>query len=256
MASSNAAALVASAELRVLEFEHFGTAFMKRHRLLPDAFMQMAIQLAWAKLHGTPVSTYETAHTRLFYHGRTETIRSCSEESVAFCRAMTTATVSDKERVDALRAALDAHKDFTRAALTGEGVDRHLMGLYILARMSGMDPLPALFTDKGFLRSKEWTLSTSNISLSSSPMFGGFSSVSTNGYGVCYTLREGSLKASIAACTKSTNGTSALRFRDALASALVDMQRACATRSILYVADAVPSKPAAAAAPAASESKL
>lgn len=31
----------------------------------------------------------ESGHTRLFYHGRTETIRSCTEESVAFCKIMT-----------------------------------------------------------------------------------------------------------------------------------------------------------------------
>lgn len=34
---------------------------------------QMAIQLAHWRLHKEAVATYETAHTRLFYHGRTET---------------------------------------------------------------------------------------------------------------------------------------------------------------------------------------
>ena len=40
-------------------------------------------------LHGNrPAPVYETATTRLFYHGRTETLRACTTESVEFCRAM------------------------------------------------------------------------------------------------------------------------------------------------------------------------
>ena len=35
-----------------------------------------------------PAPVYETATTRLFYHGRTETLRACTTESVQFCRAM------------------------------------------------------------------------------------------------------------------------------------------------------------------------
>ena len=32
--------------------------------------------------------TYETATTRHFYHGRTETVRSCTEEAINFAKAL------------------------------------------------------------------------------------------------------------------------------------------------------------------------
>jgi len=47
----------------------------------PDAFIQMAMQLAWYKACGEFTATYETVLTRMFKHGRTETLRSFSRES-------------------------------------------------------------------------------------------------------------------------------------------------------------------------------
>lgn len=140
----------------------------------------------------------ESGHTRLFYHGRTETIRSCSEESVAFCRAMTdpNAAVSklpnphfsgavtltpgplflpvrqDGDRFKALKTAVKRQREIVRDALLGQGIDRHLMGLYILSEMQGLRPRPAFFTDRGYVESSRYVLSTSNIG--SSPVWGGF----------------------------------------------------------------------------------
>jgi hypothetical protein len=48
----------------------------------------MAIQLAMWRTHGHFGATYETGHVRAFYHGRTDTIRTLSPQSVAFVRAM------------------------------------------------------------------------------------------------------------------------------------------------------------------------
>lgn len=36
----------------------------------------------------SPGCCYETAMTRRFYHGRTETIRSCTVEAVEWCKSM------------------------------------------------------------------------------------------------------------------------------------------------------------------------
>jgi hypothetical protein len=46
----------------------------------------MAIQLARWRLHHDSVATYESAMTRQFQKGRTETIRVCSREAAAFVR--------------------------------------------------------------------------------------------------------------------------------------------------------------------------
>ena len=80
--------LIDSCENIVHLFPTHGKGFIKKHEMSPDAYVQMALQLAHFKLHGESVLTYESAHTRQFLHGRTETVRSCSNEAVAFVRAM------------------------------------------------------------------------------------------------------------------------------------------------------------------------
>ncbi|KAA0174341.1 hypothetical protein FNF27_04133 [Cafeteria roenbergensis] len=246
LASANGYQLARSIDLRLLLWPHFGKGLMKRHRLVPDFFVQMAIQLAYRRLHGRCVATYETAHTRLFYHGRTETIRVCSTESVAFCEAMLDEDATDGARFEALKAAIQAHLAFTRDCLMGQGIDRHMMGLYILANMQGLDPMPSVFTDRGIKTAGRYTLSTSNISMKGSPLFGGFSPMYEDGYGVCYGIQEESLKFSIAA-NKSCKDTSASDLRESLARSLLDMQRVLLSRNTIYLG--APASADAASAP-------
>lgn len=67
-------------------FEDYGTDWIKSvAKLPPDAFYQMTIQLAYHRIHGKVVPTYETASTRQFLHGRTDTIRTCSVQSKRLC---------------------------------------------------------------------------------------------------------------------------------------------------------------------------
>lgn len=64
-------------------------------------------------MHKVPGAHYESAALRKFIHGRTETIRSCSNESIAFAKIMLNSSKSAEEKVKALRAAVDAHKKYT-----------------------------------------------------------------------------------------------------------------------------------------------
>lgn len=57
-------------------------------KVSPDSFIQQALQLAWYKDQGYASATYESASTRGFLHGRTETIRSVTTDSRAFVKAM------------------------------------------------------------------------------------------------------------------------------------------------------------------------
>lgn len=165
----------------------------------------------------------------------------------------------DKDRFDNLKKAITTHSGLARDALSGKGIDRHLMGLNILSEMSGIKPRPALFTDKGYLVGKKYRLSTSNISLGDSPIFGGFTAMYDDGYGVCYGLMDGSMKfsiASIAVCAahrcelacgvlechgcaapspQTCKATSSSSFRDGLQQSLIDMQRLCLTRNVVDV---------------------
>lgn len=61
---------------------------MKKCRLSPDAYIQMALQLAYYRDAGRFSLTYEASMTRLFREGRTETVRPCTIESADWVKAM------------------------------------------------------------------------------------------------------------------------------------------------------------------------
>jgi hypothetical protein len=68
---------------------------LKQARVSPDGFLQMSFQLAYARVYGgRTVSTYESASTAAFKHGRTECIRSASNDSAAFTKVFMTRTSS------------------------------------------------------------------------------------------------------------------------------------------------------------------
>ena len=71
-----------------------------------------------ARIHGEPAATYESAATRKFQRGRTETIRSCSAESLAFCRAMLEPHAAPTAKIEALKNAINAHKEYARDVST------------------------------------------------------------------------------------------------------------------------------------------
>ena len=86
-AEHNATQLIDDLDSVLLHYSQYGSAFMKQAKVSPDAWLQMAYQLAYYRHYGTPCPTYESASTRKFIAGRTETVRSCSVESVQFTQA-------------------------------------------------------------------------------------------------------------------------------------------------------------------------
>ena len=110
--------LHADLEMEVLDFQTFGKEFIKTCKVSPDSFVQMAIQLAFFKLHQLPAATYESAATRIFSHGRTEVIRSCLPEAQAFTQAMT-GEVNLNQKMVAFKAAVAAHNSYARSAAQG-----------------------------------------------------------------------------------------------------------------------------------------
>lgn len=105
----------------------------------------MIIQLAYYKMYGKSRPTYESAATRRFQLGRTETCRTVSDESVAWCSAMADAALGDATRVDRFRKAINAHLEYITAASDGKGVDRHLFGLKKLLEPG--EDVPAIYKD-------------------------------------------------------------------------------------------------------------
>ena len=72
----------------MLQFNEFGKQFIKDHKLSPDAFVQLALQLTYYKVHRKLVSTYESASIRQFRLGRVDNIRAATLEALAWTKAM------------------------------------------------------------------------------------------------------------------------------------------------------------------------
>lgn len=214
-------ALIGDSDSGLLVYTEYGTDWIKQHGFSPDAFFQMVLQLAYHRLHGHVVSTYETASTRRYLHGRTETCRTCSTASKQFVESMHTSVDAQVKR-DAFREALRTHQETLVRASQGNGVDRHLLGLKLVKRP---DEPCALFDDPAFQTSSAWKLSTSSLAPTCYQVFRGtgFGCVHPQGYGINYFGGPHQLHFGIE-CKHSCPETSSERFRLSLVSALRDLK--------------------------------
>ncbi|KAM4845377.1 carnitine O-palmitoyltransferase 1, liver isoform 1-T3 [Thomomys bottae] len=192
---SSASLLAEDVDLHSFSFHTFGKGLIKKCRTSPDAFVQMALQLAHYKDMGKFCLTYEASMTRLFREGRTETVRSCTTESCNFVLAMADPTKTVEQRLKLFKLACERHQHLYRLAMTGGGIDRHLFCLYVVSKY--------LAVDSPFLKevlSEPWRLSTSQTPHQQVELYdlvknphhvsggGGFGPVADDGYGVSYII--------------------------------------------------------------------
>uniref|UniRef100_J3S0G4 carnitine O-palmitoyltransferase n=1 Tax=Crotalus adamanteus TaxID=8729 RepID=J3S0G4_CROAD len=173
-------------------FDAFGKGLMKKTKTSPDAFVQLALQLAHYRDMGKFCLTYEASMTRLFREGRTETVRSCTVQSCKFVQAMEDPNETPEKKCMLFKAAAANHQCLYRLAMTGAGIDRHLFCLYVVSKY--------LVVESPFLKevlAEPWRLSTSqtpqqHIDLDKNPGMessgGGFGPVADDGYGVSYII--------------------------------------------------------------------
>jgi len=185
--------LITDHELHVQSFQGYGSDQIKKMGYSPDAFVQMAIQLATYRLFQKQAATYESSQARVFLHGRTETTRSVSPASSAFVKRMGL-TPSNRgneaintEKIGLLQQAVSSHVTYIGQAAKGLGVDRHFFGLSLLS--SPNDKQPDLYSHPAFQRSKTWRVSTSHLT---HPRFDnwGFGEVVPDGVGIGYAVKK------------------------------------------------------------------
>ncbi|KKK23282.1 hypothetical protein P175DRAFT_0432966 [Aspergillus ochraceoroseus IBT 24754] len=139
-AESHLSDLLQQHEFQVLDFRGYGKTFITSMGFSPDAFVQMAFQAAYYGLYGHVVNTYEPAMTKAFLHGRTEAIRTVTNESVEFVKTFWGDNPAE-EKVNSLRIATEKHTATTKECSKGHGQDRHLYALYTLWQRS-FDEVP------------------------------------------------------------------------------------------------------------------
>lgn len=186
--------LIGQHQLAVQAYQGYGKGLIKKFKCSPDAYIQMLIQYAYFKMYGKNRPTYESAATRRFQLGRTETTRTLSEDSNAWCKAMTDSSIDDKTKVELFHKAIKSHVEYISAASDGKGVDRHLFGLKKLLE-PGQD-VPAIYTDAAYGYSSSWYISSSQLS---SEFFNGYgwSQVIDGGFGIAYMINENSINFNI-----------------------------------------------------------
>ncbi|KAL2020144.1 hypothetical protein VTK56DRAFT_8749 [Thermocarpiscus australiensis] len=130
-AETRLADLIEQNEFECLDFGAYGKNFITSMGFSPDAFVQMAFQAAYYGLYGRVECTYEPAMTKMYLHGRTEAIRTVSEESVNFVQTFWADNPAE-QKIEALRRACERHVQITKDCAKGEGCDRHLYALFCL----------------------------------------------------------------------------------------------------------------------------
>ncbi|XP_062841936.1 peroxisomal carnitine O-octanoyltransferase isoform X1 [Trichomycterus rosablanca] len=205
-------------------FTSFGKAAIKKRKLHPDTFVQLAMQLTYYRLHGKPGSCYETATTRRFYHGRTETMRPCTVEAQHWCAVMLNPAASVEEKRQALLRAFNKHNKLMDEAQKGKGFDRHLLGLYLIAKEEGL-PVPELYTDPLYSKSGgggNFVLSSSLVGYTT--VLGAVAPMVHHGYGFFYRIRDDRI---VASCTawKSCPETDAETFFQYLCTSFHDIMQ-------------------------------
>jgi carnitine O-acetyltransferase len=168
-----------------VSFTEFGAEAAKALGVSPDAFVQLAYQLAHYRSKGLIGATYESISTRQFRRGRTEAMRVVTPEILAFVAAM-----DDPEpavRRGAFTAAADAHVQRAKECQAGLAPEQHLWELELIQKRRGGES-PGLFQSPGWIVMRDDYLSTSSAPSQRIQYFG-FGSTSPRCIGVAYVLR-------------------------------------------------------------------
>jgi carnitine O-palmitoyltransferase 2 len=182
-------------EFKTTPFRDFGKNFFKAHQISPDGAVQMSYQLAYHRMYSKVVSTYESASTAAFRHGRTETIRPVSSHSVEMCKAFESSSTDVETKAALLRKAVQYHSQQVKDCATGQGIDRHLFAMMYYAKKKGID-LPDIYKDKAYALLNHNTLSTSTL-VSEAIEGGGFGPVVADGYGIGYGVESDQMRFNI-----------------------------------------------------------
>ena len=185
------AGYAAATATTTVSFPELGSERAKQLGVSPDAFVQLAYQLAHLRTKGLIGATYESIATRQFRHGRTEAMRVVTPEIVRFVAAMDEPGADADTRVAALRAAAGKHVARAGECRRGDAPEQHLWELLLIQQRQGdalgaTQPL-ALYDSPGWVTMRDDYLSTSSAPSANIQYFG-FGATSTRCIGIAYVL--------------------------------------------------------------------
>ncbi len=185
------AAYGAATATTILSFDDFGGNRAKQLRVSPDAFVQLAYQLAHKRAKGLTGATYESIATRQYRHGRTEAMRVVTPEVLRFVATLDDPTADAATRRAAFRAAAEKHVAQAKQCQSGQAPEQHLWELQLIQKRRGeelgvTEPLD-LYDSPGWVKLRDDYLSTSSAPSVNIEYFG-FGSTSSQCIGIAYVL--------------------------------------------------------------------
>lgn len=174
-----------------VSFADFGSNAAKALGVSPDAFVQVAYQLAHQRAKGRLGATYESIATRQYRLGRTEAMRVVTPGMRDFVAVMENPAADADTRRAAFRAAAEQHVARAKECQLGQAPEQHLWELELIQRRRGAElgvtEQPALYRTPGWLTMRDDYLSTSSAPSANIQYFG-FGSTSSKCIGVAYVL--------------------------------------------------------------------
>jgi carnitine O-acetyltransferase len=187
---------VDNTQTRVIDFSSFGKSLIKQFKVSPDAFVQLALQLAEYKLYGKCYSAYEAVMTRTFLDGRIDVLYTVTPESLSFIQQFCSQKTDKTTLQQALRTATQKHTQRANECRMGEGVYTHMLALQYMQKQVGqrigINAMPTIFSDKGYR-----SLTQSVVCTSTTSEYGvelaGYGPIVDNGYGIRYFIRDNAI---------------------------------------------------------------
>ena len=182
-ANENWKKLTAGLDMDYALYDRMSREYFKKKKVSPDSMFQLAFQMSYYQLYKSFAPTYESCSTAAFKHGRTEVVRAATNETKAACIAFADDSQSPAELRKLLHACSKKHMTLTKEAAMGQGFDRHLFALRLIAEDQGkkLD----MFTDKSYTDASHFVLSTSSL-FGEYFTGGGFAPVVPDGFGLGY----------------------------------------------------------------------
>ena len=207
------------------EFPELGRDVLKAMRTSPDAFVQVAFQLAQHHIFGKLRSSYEAVSMRGYAGGRTECARGCTQAAVTLAEAIQRKE-ADTVLLELYRRAERAHINRLVSCQRGQAVERYVYGLQAMYRLYGKElgifSPPAFFSDPGWKIIKHDALSTSGMAAAGIHSFA-FAPVVSDGFGIGYV--PGTTSTVITATSFRGSGLKANAFIEAVSHSAACLAR-------------------------------
>ncbi len=216
-----------------LMINFLGKSKIKSLGFSPDAFFQIALQIAQYKTFGVMKSTYEPVSMKIYDEGRTECARPSTQSQLILAKAWNQ-NKNDDVLFELIQSAANEHVNRIKQCINGNGVERHMYGLesMYLKHKNELDfNKPKVFTSLGYQTLKNDFLSTTNVSHPSIKHFI-FGPTSENGFGIFYSLLNNEIIINISSRTE--NNPQAKRLLNHLEKTLLELMQFLKNKKLPY----------------------